>query len=332
LHRTFTARSVAELECLRPRWEELYRSSVADPRSQATLFQSFELNLLAARAFSDCAPHVVLSETSFGATLIPAAMARDEDGKHSLRFLGEEMFDYRDYLTVGDDEAAIAAWEQVGSLGLPLQLTAVREGAHPQVWKHLSPQPYSGAPGIDCHDISAEQFWHAHVRVGSRVRKLERAGACFRTASGNDSRLVRWIYQQKARQLAGDAKNVFADQRRIDFMVAACALPSTNCEIFLFEAGSEIVSALVTFRDHRTRLFYTIFFDERWRHYSPGILLLYEVTRRTLAEGLNVDYLTGEQPHKMRFATRSVPLFTINAPARALQAMAQELAAVRLAA
>jgi CelD/BcsL family acetyltransferase involved in cellulose biosynthesis len=115
-------------------------------------------------------------------------------------------------------------------------------------------------------------------------------------------------------------------------MVAACALPSTNCELFIFEAGSEIVSALVTFRDHHSRLFYTIYFDERWRHYSPGILLLYEISRRTLAERLNVDYLTGEQPHKMRFATRSVPLFSINAPRRALQDLAQELAAVRLAA
>jgi hypothetical protein len=108
LRRKFTARSVAELECLRPRWEELFRSAVADPRSQITLFQSFDLNLLAARSFSQIAPYVVLAETSYGATLIPAGIARDPDeaGAKSLTFLGEEMFDYRDYLAAGDDEAA----------------------------------------------------------------------------------------------------------------------------------------------------------------------------------------------------------------------------------
>ena len=102
MHRTFTARSVAEFECLRPRWEELFRSSVADPLSQVTVFQSFDLNLLAARIFSHCAPHVVLSETSFGATLIPAAIGGDEDGKQSLRFLGEEMFDQARLARAGD--------------------------------------------------------------------------------------------------------------------------------------------------------------------------------------------------------------------------------------
>jgi CelD/BcsL family acetyltransferase involved in cellulose biosynthesis len=153
-----------------------------------------------------------------------------------------------------------------------------------------------------------------------------------RATPGSDSRLVRWIYEEKARQLAGDMKNLFAERCRIDFMVAACALPSTNCEIFYFESDSTLVSALVTFRDDHSRLFYTIFFDERWRHYSPGILLLYEVSRRTLAEGLNVDYLTGEQQHKMRFASRSVPLFSIQASAADLRAMTRELAAARLAA
>ena len=56
-----------------------------------------------------------------------------------------------------------------------------------------------------------------------------------------------------------------------------------------------------------------MYHDHRWAHYSPGVALIYEISRRSLAESLDCDYMTGEQPHKLRFATHTVPLFRCEA-------------------
>jgi CelD/BcsL family acetyltransferase involved in cellulose biosynthesis len=169
--------------------------------------------------------------------------------------------------------------------------------------------------------------------LGSRLRKLERAGAELKRYTGSDSRLVRWIYEQKARQLAtrsdGVAPNVFADRQRVDFMVAWCAAAGAQCEIFCLEAGNGIVSALVTFRDTTSRAearrFYTVYFDPRWEKFSPGTVLVYEVARQTLAENLDADFMTGEQPHKLRLATASMPLYRIELQPASLHELASEL-------
>ena len=74
----------------------------------------------------------------------------------------------------------------------------------------------------------------------------------------------------------------------------------------------------MTFRDGLARRCYTVYYDHAWAHYSPGITLLFEVTRRSLEQGLDCDYLTGEQPHKTRFATHLTPLFRVETEAREL--------------
>jgi CelD/BcsL family acetyltransferase involved in cellulose biosynthesis len=63
---------------------------------------------------------------------------------------------------------------------------------------------------------------------------------------------------------------------------------------------------------------YTIYYDSRWSDFSPGQLLLFEVAARSLAEGLDCDFMTGEYPYKNRVATARVPLFTVQAGAAAL--------------
>ena len=121
------------------------------------------------------------------------------------------------------------------------------------------------------------------------------------------------VYDRKAAQDTGPAENLFADPARRDFLVAAAAM--TPCDVFTLESAGTLVAAIVTFRDRETRRFYTTYFDRAWAHYSPGVALLFEATRASLAEGLHCDYMTGEQPHKMRFATASMPLFRVYATA-----------------
>jgi CelD/BcsL family acetyltransferase involved in cellulose biosynthesis len=167
-------------------------------------------------------------------------------------------------------------------------------------------------------EISAEAFAKVHSRLERTLRRLTEQGATLFQYDGNASGLISWIYRQKAAQFQGHPDNLFADQARVEFMAAACRLDPAACDIFTYQAKGQLVAALVTFQDHHVRRFYTIWIDPAWAQFSPGTALLYEVTRRSLAAGLDCDYMTGEQPHKMRFATSLVPLFRINAPAEAL--------------
>jgi hypothetical protein len=224
-----------------------------------------------------------------------------------------------------------AAWRFLAEKGQTLSFTAHREEDARGFWNEAELHPFTTAPAVSLSDTSAEQFAVAHSRLGRQVRRLQRAGAELIHSTGANSPLVGWIYEQKAAQLANDPNNVFADVGRRDFMVEIAAAEADRCDIYCFRRSSEIISCVLTFRDRGderdVRRFYTIYFDQAWAHYSPGTALLYEVTHQTLAEGLDADYMTGEQPHKMRLASRFVPLHRVEATPEIMLAYADALSA-----
>lgn len=302
--RVTVARSAGELDRLRPAWERLARTH------RRTIFQRFAWNRLAAQAFSACeAPYVVHAESGNGTALIPAAICRDGT---LIVFLGETLFDYRTFLAEGDAEALEAAWREIARIRQQMWVTSL-----PQTWvtdwKDWSPQEFSAAPAVLRSLCTAEAFAEAHSRTRRFLRRLQREGVGFRRYSGAESSLVRWMLEQKASQLEGSPNNLFADPRRIEFLAAALAMDPSSADIFTLEQGSSVVSAIITLRDGGVRRFYNTYHDERWAKLSPGIALLYEVTRRSLEEGLDCDYMTGVQPHKMRLANTSVPLYRVDA-------------------
>lgn len=304
------ARSATEMDELRPTWEALYASTEG-----ATIFQSFAWNRLAAAHFTDREqPYVVLAESDSGVALVPAARGRDR-----LTLLGDELFDYRDALTAGDSSALRVAWAELARLRLPLHITALRGEQVRARWAALSPSAFVKAPAVRRADIDAQSFAQAHPGIGRYVRRLHREGAELRRYDGTATALIASIYRQKSEQPAIDGQeNLFRDPARVAFMEAACALDPAACEIFSLEAGSRLVAALITFRDHETRRFYTIVFEQSWARFSPGTALCFETSRLSLEEGLDCDYMTGEQPHKVRFTTSSTPLYRLNAPAALL--------------
>jgi CelD/BcsL family acetyltransferase involved in cellulose biosynthesis len=309
-------RSAQDLEPLRCAWERLYREG------QHSLFQSPAWNLLAARAFAAVEePMVIHAENDSGAAIIPACIAGDH-----ISLLGNALFDYRDALAAGDPEVLRRAWQQVVLARRPLSITALRGDAARRNWEGFgfAPTPFCNAPAVRRVDTSAEDFAAAHTRSARLLRRLARAGVEVRTHNGGESALVRHIYEAKARQSADAAGNLFADRSRIDFMVAMAAA-DPGCEIFTLETAGALVAALVSFRDevHDVRRFYTVYYDRAWAHHSPGVALIYEVTRRSLAQGLDCDYLTGEQPHKTRFATHRAPLFRVQAEVEYLARIAR---------
>lgn len=307
------ARSAAELEALRPRWEALYAAG------NHTLFQSFQWNLLAARAFGHReAPEVAYAENGSGAAIIPAV--RVENGAR-LGLLGETLFDYRDVLAAGDSEALSAAWRELARLDLPFAAAGIRDPAH---WPGFRTGCFADAPYVE--GIDGVSFAGRHRRSARLLSRLQREGVSLRRHSGENSALVRGVYRRKAAQLGPRARNLFADSARIDFMVAAAGLNPAATDIFTLENGSTLVAALVTFCDGSTRRFYTIWHDPAWARFSPGIALLFEVTRRSLEDGPGCDFMTGTQPHKSRFATGAMPLRKVEAVASELAGMGASIA------
>ncbi len=309
--RTTVAQSVSEIDDLAPLWNEIV--STREPG----IFQRFTWNRLAADVFADrLQPRVVAIEGDDGAAILPLALNRFT---RRLELLGESLFDYRDVLHVGNPEALRLAWQRASQFAMPLSVTAIRAAAAQEHWREFPLTPFASAPGVRREMIGEQRFRAAHLRLDRHFRRIQKRGVTLRVHTGDNSDLVRELYHRKCDQFSADENNIFRDPRRRQFMVDIAAIEGKACEIFTLQDEDEIlVAGLVTFREAEWRRFYTIYFDPGWASYSPGILLVYEATARSLAEQLNCDYMTGEYPYKLRFANASHALYTIDITAEQL--------------
>jgi CelD/BcsL family acetyltransferase involved in cellulose biosynthesis len=303
------ASGIGEVEALRPWWNVALRGT------PTTIFQDFDWNLLALRTFSEEKPYFVLAESDSSVAILPAVIRNREIG-----LAGGPLFDYRDAVRAGDCGAFRAALETVAGLNLPMRIFGVPCRGAAEHWSSLGPQRWTAAPFVSAKDSTAESFVARHSRSRRALRRLNDLGATVRRVKGTEERIGR-LYREKAKEPGGHGTNVFRDERCLDFMVGAVSLPSTACELFILEAQDKAIAALVTFIDEQVRRFYTTWMDPAWSKHSPGIALLYEATRQTLEQGADCDYMTGEQPYKLRFATGSEPLCRVEASAEQLSAM-----------
>jgi CelD/BcsL family acetyltransferase involved in cellulose biosynthesis len=294
--------SAEEMLRLRPLWERLWKSG------GYTIFQDFRINLLAAERFAGREqPYVVCAESPNGAAIAPAALHHSD---HSTRLLGEELFDYRCFLHNGDKEALRLALAALAQLRRPLEIVAVREADRGVMPDEFEIARFCAAPAVCCSVISPDAFAAAHPRLARNLRRLERLGFELRRRDGTNPRLLRSIYAGKAGQRS---TSLFHDLARIEFLVSAARLMPEVFEIFTLENGLATAAALVVLRDGGCRRFYTGWFAPEYEKHSPALALIYEVTRLSLAAGLDCDYMTGEQPYKMRLATSSEPLYRLRA-------------------
>ncbi|HET9181221.1 MAG TPA: GNAT family N-acetyltransferase [Candidatus Angelobacter sp.] len=306
-------RSAQELCRLRPAWQKL--TAAAD----ITIFQDFDWNLLAAQIFAGReAPHVVWAHSSYGEAIIPAVLRHDDAGQ-TLRLLGEEMFDYRTFLHAGDDAVLRCALARLSEFGCPLQITALRQSDVNCVSAFPSLTPFTRAPRVARNEVSAEEFSQHHLRLARNLRRMERLGFELKAYDGSQSRLLQKIYQNKAEQ---EPASLFRDPLRRQFMERVATLAPHRIEVFTLEGGSRLGAALVTLLDPGVRRFYTCWFSDEISKHSPALSLIYEVTKRSLADGLDCDYMTGEQDYKLRLAISSVQLFRLHATAEQLESLA----------
>lgn len=299
---------------LRPLWERLCSLG------PATVFQDFEFNRLAAEIFAGReAPHVICAKASYGEAIIPAVLC-EREGLDCIRLLGEELFDYRNFLHAGDDEVLRPALGALSELGRPLHITGLRQGDARLLPSEMPFCPFTSAPGIRRKQLSAETFAQMHLRLARNLRRMQQLGFEVRSYNGENSQLLRAIYGQKAVQ---DPCSLFHDPLRVEFMVNAASHQPQRFETFTLESGGSLGAAVVTLLDAGVRRFYTCWFRPELSKHSPALSLIYEITRRSLAAGLDCDYMTGEQPYKLRLATSAVQLLQLRATAGQLAGLAE---------
>lgn len=299
--RTVILENPLDLPRIRPLWNELAA------HHETTMFQDYVWNSIALSVFASREHMKVLYlEDDTGLVLMPCVV----DSAGAISLAGERMFDYRDALIAGERSLLYRAWQSIAGWGRPLKITALRGARAHEHWSRLPLALFANAPAVASSRLSENEFRESHSRLGSRTRRLHRKGVALRRFPGTNRALVRWIYEQKARQ--NSEANLFRDSLRRDFMLEICGHPESGCELYTYESGGDVIAALVTFRDGRVRRFYTTYFDERWSAFSPGQLLLFEATAESLAQGLDCDYMTGEHAYKTRLATDLVPLYAVS--------------------
>jgi CelD/BcsL family acetyltransferase involved in cellulose biosynthesis len=293
--------NAGEFEPVRPLWQRL--AAHAD----ATIFQQFHWNRLAAEIFADRErPHVIVATRDQHAVILPLAIRNS--GTAAL--LGEALFDYRDMLSTGDSELELAALAEASKLQLPLEITALTPEAARR-WNTFSLKPFCGAPRIARASCSSERLIESHRRLGRHSRRLAARGAQLKHRDGSDRGFVRDLYAKKSSQEG----SLFTDSLRREFMERVCYEEGNRCRIFTYETSTDIVAALLTLHSDHARLFYTTYFDTAWQAFSPGQVLLFDTAGEVLAENLDCDFLTGEYPYKMRLANQSIPLMRLQVSA-----------------
>jgi len=290
-----------QFESVRPLWERL------GGRADATVFQQFHWNRLAAEIFGERErPYFVVATRDNHSVILPLVVRRN--GTAAL--LGETLFDYRDLLSTGDSELEFAALREASKLELPLEITALTPVAAAR-WNLFTLKPFCNAPRIVRANCSSEHLIESHRRLGRHSRRLAARGAQFKHRDGSDREFIRDLYAKKSEQEG----SLFTDPLRREFMERVCHEERNRCRIFTYETSTDIVAALLTLHSDHARLFYTTYFDPEWQAFSPGQVLLFESSVEVLNDDLDCDFLTGEYPYKMRLANQSVPLMRLEASA-----------------
>lgn len=85
--------------------------------------------------------------------------------------------------------------------------------------------------------------------------------------------------------------------------------------IFVLECEGKTIAISVNFVQHGTLMAFLTSYDPSFERGSPGMVLLMDYVQWSIDQGHKmVDFLCGEEPFKVRFATRSVTLTSVMGP------------------
>ena len=86
--------------------------------------------------------------------------------------------------------------------------------------------------------------------------------------------------------------------------------------IFVIECAGTTVAISVNFVQRGTLMAFLTSYDPSFERGSPGMVLLMDYVQWSIDQGLEmVDFLCGEEPFKVRFATQTLTLTSVMGPA-----------------
>lgn len=115
-------------------------------------------------------------------------------------------------------------------------------------------------------------------------------------------------------RLSQPQKAVFMDENRESFFYEMAKIFATEGMVRLTELRSHQgpIASSISFVMGRTWALYNSGFDPRYKHYSPGIVLVAHTIKRAIAERLKVyDFLRGREIYKYDFGAKDRLLFRL---------------------
>lgn len=187
-------------------------------------------------------------------------------------------------------------------------------------WRRLAPDwrcPEQVAPRLMA-PIGAEELDRRHPTAAERLRRVQRGGDWGRVCDpAARAALLEWLLRQKqARMQALGRANVLGGQEAL-WLRRMVARHPRLAELWRGEMEGKLAAGFLTWAAPRARYGYLLAFAPEFARHSPAILLLYHVLRESMREGLEMDFLTGDQSFKLRFADSQRRLFHPRWPAAA---------------
>ncbi|HEY7855389.1 MAG TPA: GNAT family N-acetyltransferase [Terriglobales bacterium] len=272
--------------------EEVWRRAWSASAGPATVFQTFEFARHWIGTFTQSEVEIWVHSGS--SLVLPLARRNDR-----VSLVGEGLFDYCDLIGPGADDAVLERAADIMAAGdLKPRATGVRaDSPFMDFWRRLGEGAYfSAAPQ---RPASAGAL--PPTRVVGRWQRAEQAGVRAREETDVRERraVVDWILERKQQH---PANMLGALERR--WIETVVEHSPHLAEVWSLRRGAHIMSGLLCWRYPPTRYCYTVAHDSADAALSPGILLLYFVVNCSMSTGWDVDFLTGEQDFKLRFATR----------------------------
>ncbi|HXR98412.1 MAG TPA: GNAT family N-acetyltransferase [Terriglobales bacterium] len=286
----YGAAHVGKIEGL---WGQAWRAG------PATVFQTFDFARHWMATFSQAEVEIWVHTTS--SLVLPLAR---RDGTVSL--VGEGLFDYCDLIgpaPYGTDGPVLQQAAEIVMAGNARpRATGVRaDSRFSDFWRRLGEGRYFSAAPQRPADAGAL----GHTRIARRWQRAEHAGvrAHEETEMRERRATLDWILERKQHHPA----NMLGELER-QWIETVVEHSPHLAEVWSLRRGEHIMSGLLCWRCPPTRYCYTIAHEPSDAALSPGILLLYFVVNRSMSSGWDIDFLTGEQAFKLRFATRRQPL------------------------
>ena len=245
----------------------------------------------------------------------------------TIRFLGGT--EVTDYLgpVAGDDRREAAAralidalavrddWELADLRNLPEDspwLDALTEAATAQgFWHQVEEQdvcPFLPLPASFDQYLEALPGKLRH-EIKRKARKLEQETGGYRVVFADETTLASDLdrFFTLHRSSEGPKGKFMQPGMEIFFRrLAEAFLPSGVFRLAFIEAGGEKVAGAIGFVLHDRFLLYNSAFDHEWKPLSPGMVLVADLIRASIEEGLSgFDMLKGGLEYKYRFG--SVP-------------------------